>query len=381
MLFILLSLVWPFSSLPSTASEPGDDPLEELGSDDVQTATPKPPTGKLRFPAEHESQAALMLAGDELARSFPRLFVDLATALRGKTKLLVLASDREVADELQAMLDARDLPRDGIHYLQVPHNSMWTRDYGPLIVERGGKWGMIDADYFEVGRRGDDLAPTLLGRLAGMRVYQTPLRLEGGNLLTNGRGIGLTTTIALDRNADRGFDRRQVERVMTDFFGIEKAVFLEPLSGETTGHVDMFATFVSPDTVLVGKCDPAIDPVNAALLDRNAARLAATPKTPKGTENLQVVRIPMPAHRDGQWRSHANVVYAHPLVLVPTYPAATSAADQQALALYRRLMPGWTVIGVDASGLIQRGGALHCVVLNLPHTGKLLDLSFEKSGE
>lgn len=378
---MLLALAATLSSFPSTASEPGDDPLEELGADDVQGASPKPPAGKLRFPAEHEPQAALMLAGDELARSFPRLFVDLATTLRGKTKLVVLASDREVADELQSLLDARDLPREGIHYLQVAHNSMWTRDYGPLIVERGGKWGMIDADYFEVGRRGDDLAPTMLGRLAGMRVYQTPLRLEGGNLLTNGRGIALTTTIVLDRNADRGFDRRQVEKVMSDFFGIEKAVFLEPLSGETTGHVDMFATFVSPDTVLVGKCDPAVDPINAALLDRNAARLAATPRMSKGTENLQVVRIPMPAHRDGQWRSHTNVVYAHPLVLVPTYPAATSAADQQALALYRRLMPGWTVVGVDASGLIQRGGALHCVVLNLPHTGKLLDLSFEKSGE
>lgn len=377
------------------ASEPGDNPLEELGPEDLGQDSGQRPlaegtrSGTLRFPAEHEPQAALMVAGDELARSFPRLFVELATVLRGKTKLVVLASDKDVANELQALLDARKIPSDGVHFLEVVHSSMWVRDYGPLVVQRGKKWGIIDADYFEQGRRGDDLAVTLLGRLAGARVYQTPLRLEGGNLLTNGRGVGLSTTVLLDRNVDRGFDRRQVERILADFFGIEKVLFLEPLAGEKTGHADMFTTFLSPDTVLVGKCDPAVDPVNAAILDRNAARLALVPVapqsgTPKGQERpatLRVERIPMPSHRDGQWRSHTNVVYAHPLILVPTYPTATSAADQQALALYRKLMPGWTVVGIDASGLIQRGGALHCVVLNLPQAGKLLEVSFEKSGE
>ena len=34
--------------------------------------------------------------------------------------------------------------------------------------------------------------------------------------------------------------------------------------------------------------------------------------------------------------------------------------------MYRRLLPDWEVRPVDATSLITRNGALHCVTMNLP---------------
>ena len=138
---------------------------------------------------------------------------------------------------------------------------------------------------------------------------------------------------------------------------------LEALVGEPTGHVDMFATFTAPNTVLIGRCDPAIDPLNAQILDRNAATLGGLP-TPRGP--LRVERIPMPSTRDGLWRSYTNVVYANRVVLVPVYRDADQVEQKRVLNTFRRLLPGRTVVGIDCEDLIRNCGALHCVTANVP---------------
>jgi hypothetical protein len=139
-------------------------------------------------------------------------------------------------------------------------------------------------------------------------------------------------------------------------------VFLEPLVGEQTGHVDMFATFVSSDVVVVGEYSPDADPLNAEILDRNAQRLAAV-RTSRGP--LRVLRIPMPPHTLDVWRTYTNVLFANGTLVVPTYPGIDPQGEAEALAIYKHLLPGWTVVGVDCNRLIEWGGAVHCVTRNL----------------
>ena len=104
-------------------------------------------------------------------------------------------------------------------------------------------------------------------------------------------------------------------------FGATDLIYLEPLAGEATGHVDMFATFTAPDTVVIGECSQREDPVNAAILDRNAQRLAGV-RTACGP--LNVVRIPvsktntLPFEDDPDayvWHTYTNVVYANQVLL------------------------------------------------------------------
>lgn len=323
---------------------------------------PIPTVGKL--PAEFERQAALLLGGGQMLEEMPDLFVQLVALTRGHVQLITLVPGSEGRKQAEKLLAERNVTAPHMHYVEVAHDSMWTRDYGPMVVQQAnGRPAMIDAIYDCADRSGDDAVPFALGRQMKTPVVQAPIWLDGGNLLTNGRGFFLATYELVNRNAGPGVDAFSVRQTLAEMYGAKSIVFLEPLFGEPTGHVDMFATFVSFDTVVVGQLEKDDDRDNARVLDENARRLAAV-RLPGGGR-LKVIRVPMPKCDDGVWRSYTNVVYANGLVVVPLYPHVDKDRGQKVLETYRRLMPGWRVVGIDAEALAALGGALHCVTMNL----------------
>jgi agmatine/peptidylarginine deiminase len=248
--------------------------------------------------------------------------------------------------------------------VQVPHDTMWVRDYGPVFVQLGrSRRAVIDTGYHVIDRDNDDAVPVAAAAMWHVSIFHAPMTFEGGNLLSNGCGLCVTTTrVALQNFADE--DAHDAMRdAFEQYFGAEETIFLEPLVGEATGHVDMFAAFTDPGTIVVGSYDPEVDPVNAEILDRNAARLAGVPL--RGGF-LHVVRIPMPPNKDGLWRTYTNIIFANSAVLVPIYDGVDYHLQNEALEGYRRLLPGWTLVPVDVSELIRSGGALHCIAANIP---------------
>ena len=125
----------------------------------------------------------------------------------------------------------------------------------------------------------------------------------------------------------------------------------------------MQACFISPDTILIGRYDESVDARNAALLDRNASRLA---EIRTGGGRLRVRRIAMPGNDDGIWRSFTNVVFANGTVLVPVYTDVAQREGEEALATYRRLLPDWQVRGVDLRSMARHQGGLRCITLYVP---------------
>ncbi len=81
---------------------------------------------------------------------------------------------------------------------------------------------------------------------------------------------------------------------------------------------------------------------------------------------LKVVRIPMPPRSDDHWRTYTNVFFANGLILAPAYGDLDPAGQRNAHAILQRHMPGWRVVGIEVSGLIANGGALHCISMNAP---------------
>jgi hypothetical protein len=134
----------------------------------------------------------------------------------------------------------------------------------------------------------------------------------------------------------------------------------------------MFATFTAPDTVVVGAYDRKYDPENAELLDRNASLLA---NTVFSNRPLKVVRIPMPSHENGIWRTYTNVIYANGILLVPVYSSYDASGRVRALNTFAKLLPRWKIFGIDSSRLIENDGALHCISMNLVQVGERLQFS------
>jgi agmatine/peptidylarginine deiminase len=165
-------------------------------------------------------------------------------------------------------------------------------------------------------------------------------------------------------------DESSVAALLSDYFGCERTLFLEVLEGEATGHVDLYFAFADEGTALVGSYDPTYDAVNSALLDRNGDRLADA--------GYAVVRVPMPSHADGdgdgapEFRTYLNGAHlpipGAPTYVVPVY-ADDTGREAEALAALALAMPTTRLVPVDATALIRRGGALHCVLRTIPELG------------
>lgn len=243
--------------------------------------------------------------------------------------------------------------------------SMWVRDFGPMTVtDVQGRRSMVE---FHSGERRahrfDDDLPAQLAIQLDLAILGNRLQVEGGDLVTNGRGLCVLSTRVVEDNAGyRDKEPAEIVQTVASMLGFENLIVVPPLVGESTGHVDMFCTFVAANQVVVGRYDTVADAENSVQLDLVAHDLAGQPTV---TGPLQVIRIPMPDHNDGVWRSYTNVVFANGVVLVPIYPDYCPELDEQALALYRRLLPDRQIVGVDASQLVLVNGNLRCVTANV----------------
>lgn len=315
-------------------------------------------------PGDFEKQSAIILGCNELLPFYPQILVDLVSILVHRIPILAIVNSEEQRRNLITLICDWGLPAHLLHYVSMPVKGMWVRDYGPMFVRRE-KAGIVinDAEYLELDRPDDDLAPTSLANLLKVPVVKVPLLLEGGNILSNGRGLCLVTDKIFERNLFRKREPRQVLDLMREHYGFKQVVSLKPLLSEPTGHVDMFATFVSHDTVLVGQYDPSDDPVNADFLEENVRILK---KVHVDGKPLNVIRIPMPTNAGGVWRTYTNCIFANGAVVVPTYTGIDPEIERQALSTYSSALKGWEIVGVDASTIIHNRGSLRCVSINIP---------------
>lgn len=353
-----------------------------------------PVIGQLReMPGEFEKTGAILLGWEEDDHDIQNLQLRMIAAISKHAPVLLMV--RNAGEHHRVLRRARKLnvALTAVTIRSVPFNSIWARDYGPLFLRLSAnrlpaqripvqkipvqrvaavnprparptrQYLVVDMEYPEIERPDDDVIPEVISQLSGVPIDHVPICLQGGNLLSNGAGLYLTTRKTITENAL--FDRKQTEvvKVLKASLGATELVFLEELVGEPNGHVDMFATFTSANTVVVGEYSAKDDAVNAAILNRNAARLSAV-RTPAGA--LRVVRIPMPKRKLDLWPTYTNVLHANGVMLMPTYPGIDPAAEAKARNIYKMLMPKVKIVDIDCGKIIESGGALHCMTMNLP---------------
>lgn len=322
-----------------------------------------------RVPGEFEHQAAIMIGCNEMLAYHPRTLIQMVAALRKQVKVMGLIWSEEQRTQALALLKANGLPEDSIDFYSWPAKSMWVRDFGPFFLMQGkdGPATVIDYAYQQPNRDYGDLFGATFAATFGYEFSRAELSLEGGNLLTNGEGLCVTSTRLVEQNLNRGYagesGPQQILRELGANFHFKTWVRLVPLDGEPTGHVDMFCTLCAPNVAVVGSCTAEEDAINAEVLDNDASVLESQ-TTKEGP--LKVVRIPMPSHRDNNWRTYTNVIYANKALLVPQYFGDDAQLDKVALETYRKLLPNWEIVGIDCSTLADKRGALHCISFNIP---------------
>lgn len=313
---------------------------------------------------EFRAGGALVLGLSEMVERHPKTLVDILVALDDRLPVIGVVANGGQLEDVQSLVKEAGAPVMNLELVQVPIVGMWMRDYGPGFVRLpDNRFVVTDAIYGREGHVVDDWIPRYLAGYLRLPVVDVPLRVFGGNFLTNGEGWIIATTQLIEFNEKDGYSRDEIGQLLAAYYGAENWLVIDPLVGEPTQHADMFLTLLAPDVAVVSTIDPELDAVNAERLDEAAERVASV-RTRSGP--MKVVRVPMPGHEDGKWRSYTNVIFAAGTLLVPSYPDKSPEMDRQALRIYRELLPEWRVVPVDASSLIQKNGSLHCISINVP---------------
>ncbi|MCB1185368.1 agmatine deiminase family protein, partial [bacterium] len=159
--------------------------------------------GSFYMPGEFEPQEFLLVGGGTLAAEAPDVLRELVRLAAPEVRLLILASDAADRAPIEAMLTGPDLPADRCGFLPAQAKGLWLRDFGPLTVsDAAGRRSMVDFVATAPGvDRSDDGLPALVAESLGLAVLGNRARLAGGDLLNNGRGLGLLSARVLERNA------------------------------------------------------------------------------------------------------------------------------------------------------------------------------------
>ncbi|SEM73081.1 agmatine deiminase family protein [Halomonas caseinilytica] len=300
----------------------------------------------------------------------------LVTAIARYQAVLIAVPNAMVRDRLAERFAWLGVPDDRLHLIVAEADDTWTRDHGPLTVERDGSPLLLDYVFtgwggkFEAARDND-----LTRRLHAAGAYACPLQsreliLEGGAIDTDGEGSLLTTEACLlNDNRNAGLARRDIEAHLAADLGIERVLWLRHghLEGDDTdSHVDTLARFCDPATIAYMRCDDPDDPhyPELAAMETELRALRRADGSP-----YRLIALPWPSPcfdpEDGHRlpATYANFLIINGAVLVPIYG---DAADTLALATLGEAFPDRDIVPIDASTMIRQHGSLHCLTMQLP---------------
>jgi agmatine deiminase len=271
--------------------------------------------------------------------------------------------------------DADRLLSGAVDVLEAPLDDFWMRDIGPTFVvdDTSGGLGAVDwifngwgANAWSTWTR-DALVAGVVADAAGAERIPSLLVNEGGAIHVDGTGTVLVTeTVQLDprRNpyADRARVELEVQRTIgaTDVIWLPRGLTRDYDGFGTRGHVDMVATFASPDVVLLHAQPNPGHPDHLVMPQVRAALEAATDAT--------IVELPAPAtlaDDDGpvDW-NYVNHVVVNGAVIACGF--GEPVADDRARGILADVYPGREVRTVDAREVFARGGGLHCITQQQP---------------
>jgi len=192
-------------------------------------------------------------------------------------------------------------------------------------------------------------------------VISAPIVLEGGSILSDGRGTLLTTEeCLLHPNRNPTFSREQIELTLRAHLGVEAIVWLPHglvEDRDTDGHVDLVAAFLEPGRVLL-QTVPEGNP-NYERCEENRTRL--------GDAGIEVLELPFLPYAvlagESVATGYMNFYLCNGAVIVPVTGADT---DPDALAIIATAFPEREVVPVPGAVLAYGGGGPHCITQQVP---------------
>ncbi len=343
------------------------------------------------MPGEFEPHSGCWMAWPERpdnwrlgAKPAQKAYAEVAAAIAASEPVTMAVSDAQFEN-------ARAILPPSVRVVEISTDDAWIRDHGPTFVVdgKGGRrgvdwhfnaWGGIYSPW----DRDERVAAKVL-EIEDAERYRAPIVLEGGSIHVDGEGTVLSTEeCLLNPNRNPELSKQQIERVLLDFLGAEKVIWLGAgvFEDETDGHVDNLACFARPGVVLLTWTDDEDDPQHPISRDARERLEAATDARGRP---LEVVLLPSPgplqisaeeaqgvdaaegtvprSAGDRLAASYVNFYLGNSRIV---YPLLDPRHDEEAAAILRRAFPDREVVGVPAREILLGGGNIHCITQQVP---------------
>jgi agmatine/peptidylarginine deiminase len=303
-----------------------------------------PPSGDyVRFPAEFEPMQAVTI---RYPLGIP---TSLVKQLSERTKVYVIVTSQNQNSAKNTFQNA-GCNMSNITYYNMTTDSYWVRDYGPWYIFNDLTPAIVD-NVYNRPRQNDNMVPYYMGQRLGLSVYGMNLTHTGGNMMEDGRGVGVSDELVLNENNN---DETNVRNKMRNYLGIDPYHITIDPQGDYIAHVDCWGKLLAPDKILIAQL-----PVGTTQYDEyeQVAEFFANTNCCWGYP-YKVYRVYEPG--GSTLAPYTNSLIVNNTVFVPL--GSNTTHNNNALAVYQQAMPGYEIIGVtnNTSHPWENTDALHC---------------------
>ena len=358
----------------------------------------------IRYPGEFEESQSVFISwsydydmngnvtGADVTSEYALVSARLTDAIQKVVPVIIRAEKASDTIAIKTYMAARSTPLTNYSFIISPGDDWWTRDFGPNGVYVGNQdtLAFIDLKYYP-GRDKDDVAPIALGNMLNIPNYVTRLNAEGGNLMADGFGRTFYSDVVTSVNTDPTlvspvFTKQEVKDKMTIMFGSNQNIELPTLNCDGgTGHIDLYLKMIDEQTLIISKYPDEITAVDKQIIENNTQLLASINST--YNRPFRVYRIPHPTDDNGNHsrktctqinadaRTFVNGLTINNTYIMPSYSDefdGNKVQTEQAVNLFKRIMPGYKVVDIDSRLLSELGGELHCITMQIPAENPVL---------
>lgn len=313
------------------------------------TETPAP-IGNVRFPAEFEKMQGVIV-------SYSGRFglpTSLIAQFTRTTKVYVLVSSGNQSTA-ESNLQSADAIMSNVVFWNMNVDSNWARDFGPWYIFNDNRPAIVDFVYNRNRPNDDDAPINIANNYQHLPLYGMNLTHTGGNMMQDGRGTGVSDLLVVNENTNE----TTVRQKMNDYLNIDPYhITIDPL-GQYIAHVDCWGKFLAPDKIIIARM-----PQNDAHYQdyENVANFFATTNCCYGYpyKVYRVNEISSDADASGSLAPYTNSLILNDKVFVPL--GVNTTYNDDALAVYREAMPGYTIVGVECpnNNPWLNSDAIHC---------------------
>ena len=318
---------------------------------------------EVRLPGEFEPMSGVTIA-------WPLdLPVDLVKQMAENVEVYVIIdpnNSEDTEDDVRSFFSKEGVDAEKIRVYTHEMVSPYLRDYGAFFVFRGEKPEIVNFDNSMEGF--DSMPGEMFGaefaKELGIPSTISTLHMDGGNLMSDGRGTAVSDCLVTRTNKR---DVRGVREEMQKVMGINNYILTVDPQGGFIEHVDCWAKFLAPDKVLVAKV-PKEHPrhehyENMAGLFESALCCWGYP--------YRVYRVEEPVTSadpaDSAAAPYTNSLILNKHVYLPL--GEHEAYNQKAIAVYEEALPGYEIHGFRSDGSFlewMNTDALHCRTHEIP---------------